>query len=104
MLHLSATTKKLQGQCLRIVSRVTPVKLHCCYVVIIILTVAVIALSVALSVEKKGLICEICPRNWILFGKKYYYFSENIRNWTCSQISHVELKAKLTQHEAQREW
>ncbi|KAK7799772.1 hypothetical protein U0070_002896, partial [Myodes glareolus] len=37
-----------QGQCLRIVSSVSPAGLYCCYAVIIILSVAVIALSLAL--------------------------------------------------------
>lgn len=39
----------LQGKCLRIVSRESLVKLYCCYGVIIVLTVAVVALSAALS-------------------------------------------------------
>ena len=42
--------KELQGKCLRMVSTVTPVKLYCCYVVNMGLTVAVITI-VALSVS-----------------------------------------------------
>ncbi|EGW11211.1 C-type lectin domain family 2 member E [Cricetulus griseus] len=41
--------KKLQGKCLRIIFSVSDVKLYCCYVVIMVLTVAVIALTVAMS-------------------------------------------------------
>ncbi|XP_026634224.1 C-type lectin domain family 2 member D11-like [Microtus ochrogaster] len=45
------TDKEQQGQCPRIVSPVSPARLHCCYAVIIVLTGAVIALSVALSLS-----------------------------------------------------
>ncbi|CAO2606795.1 hypothetical protein LEMLEM_LOCUS13036 [Lemmus lemmus] len=41
--------KELQRQCLRIISTVSLVKLHCCYAVNMVLTVTVIAVSVALS-------------------------------------------------------
>ncbi|CAO2606776.1 hypothetical protein LEMLEM_LOCUS13028 [Lemmus lemmus] len=43
------TDEEQQEQSLRIVSPVSPARLYCCYVVIIILAAAVIALSVALS-------------------------------------------------------
>jgi hypothetical protein len=49
--------KIVQGKCFRIISTVSPVKLYCCYGVIMVLTVAVIALSVALS--SKWLIFQI---------------------------------------------
>ncbi|KAK7797537.1 hypothetical protein U0070_000969, partial [Myodes glareolus] len=48
---LEMTDEEQQGQCLRIVSPVSPTGLYCCYAVIIVLTVAVIALSVALSLS-----------------------------------------------------
>ena len=41
--------KKLQIKYLRIISSKLPVKLYCCYGVIMALSVAVVALSVALS-------------------------------------------------------
>ena len=39
----------LQGKCHRMVSPVSPAQLYCCYGVIMVLTVAVVALSVLLS-------------------------------------------------------
>lgn len=106
--------KKHQGKCLRIISTELPVKLYCCYVVIMVLTVAVIALSVALSGFRRPLEEEClptahlkdekvevrkekqvmltpgscyanCPNGWIGFGNKCFYFSEEQRNWTVSQ-------------------
>ncbi|XP_075838255.1 C-type lectin domain family 2 member E-like [Microtus pennsylvanicus] len=106
--------KRHQGKCLRIISTEPPVKLYCCYVVIMVLTVAVIALSVALSgfrrpleeqclpsthlkdekdeVRKEkqvvltpGSCYANCPNGWIGFGNKCFYFSDEQRNWTVSQ-------------------
>ncbi|OBS65889.1 hypothetical protein A6R68_05571, partial [Neotoma lepida] len=92
--------KKLQGKCLRHLSPVSPAKLYCCYAVIIVLTVAVIALSVALSVKSgKGgpnqTISAPCPNGWIGFGNKCFYFSEDMGNWTLSQSSCMKLEAEL---------
>ena len=38
-----------------------------------------------------------CPRDWIAFGSKCFYFSEHTSNWTSSQTSCMELGAHLTQ-------
>ncbi|KAK7797541.1 hypothetical protein U0070_000973, partial [Myodes glareolus] len=78
-----------------IVSPVSPAGLHCCYAVIIVLTGAVIALSVALSLSKRKKMANAnpkhgnttCPENWIGFGSKCFYFSEYTSNWTSSQTS-----------------
>nr|XP_048284421.1 C-type lectin domain family 2 member H-like [Myodes glareolus] len=84
------TEKELQGQCFRIVFPVSPAGLYCCYAVILVLTGAVIALSVALSlsVTKEKVAIEspetdyaTCPRDWIGFGSKCFYFSEYTSNW-----------------------
>ncbi|XP_049986122.1 C-type lectin domain family 2 member D11-like [Alexandromys fortis] len=97
--------KKLERKCLRIISPVSPARLYCCYAVIIVLTGAVIALSVvlSLSVEKRQEQVSIktayaaCPRNWIGFGSKCFYFSEDTNTWTFSQNSCMELEAQLAQ-------
>ncbi|XP_057644107.1 C-type lectin domain family 2 member H-like [Chionomys nivalis] len=101
LLDCSSTDKELQGKCLRMVSAVTPVKLSCCYVVNMGLTVAVITL-VALSVRKEKLVTECpgtcsltCPTDWIGFGSQCFYFSEHTNNWTSSQTSCMALAAHL---------
>ncbi|XP_021046791.1 C-type lectin domain family 2 member H-like [Mus pahari] len=94
--------KKLQGKCLRIVSLESPAKLHCCYGVIMVLTVAVIALSVVLSVRNNKPVMEncepcytTCPSGWIGFGSKCFYFSEDMGNWTFSLSSCTALNSHL---------
>ncbi|EDM01755.1 rCG64336 [Rattus norvegicus] len=92
--------KKLQAKCLSVVS---PAKLLCCYrVVIVVLIVAVVALSVALSVRKEKPVMEscepcyaTCPSGWIGFGSKCFYFSEDVGNWTFSQSSCMALDSHL---------
>ncbi|XP_005369280.3 C-type lectin domain family 2 member D11-like [Microtus ochrogaster] len=94
--------KKLQENIFRIVSPVSPAGLYCCYAVIIVLTGAVIALSVALSLSERKpeqvsvkTTYNTCPRNWTGFGSKCFYFSEDISTWTFSQNFCMELKAQL---------
>ncbi|XP_031239440.1 C-type lectin domain family 2 member H-like [Mastomys coucha] len=94
--------RKLQAKCLRIVSPEFCVKLYCCYGVIMVLTVAVVALSVPFSKGNKIQTirnCEpcyaTCPRGWIGFGSKCFYFSEDVGNWTFSQSSCMALDAHL---------
>ncbi|XP_017653093.1 C-type lectin domain family 2 member D11-like [Nannospalax galili] len=91
------------------VALLTPViKLSCCCLLIAVLTAAVVVLSVALSVRKekqiiKNHIYANCPRNWIGFGSKCFYFSDDTKNWTYSQTSCVTLGAQLAQFENQEE-
>nr|XP_021485346.1 C-type lectin domain family 2 member D11-like [Meriones unguiculatus] len=92
--------KKLQGKCLSITSPESRAKLYCCYAVITVLTVAVIVLSVALSVKKTEQApvkntYAACPRHWIGFGNKCFHFSESTSNWTFSQTSCVAQDAQL---------
>ncbi|XP_075838763.1 C-type lectin domain family 2 member E-like [Microtus pennsylvanicus] len=94
--------EKLQGKCLRCVSPDSTVKIYCCCIVIMILTVAVIALVIALSVSKEntavsgpGPYYSTCPNDWIGFGNKCFYFSEDVRNWTFSQTYCMALEAHL---------
>ncbi|XP_075838755.1 C-type lectin domain family 2 member D11-like isoform X2 [Microtus pennsylvanicus] len=94
--------KSLKRKYLRIISPVHPAKLYCCYAVIIILTVAVIVLSVALSVvgrsQQQASTKETyaaCPRNWIGVRNKCFYFSEDSSTWTLSQKFCLEQKAQL---------
>ncbi|XP_036037554.1 C-type lectin domain family 2 member E-like [Onychomys torridus] len=96
--------KKLQEKCLRLISPESPAKLYCCCAVIMVLTAAVVTLSVAFSVRARepdlemcspGSYYATCPRNWIGFGSKCFYFSEDMRNWTFSQTSCMEQEAHL---------
>ncbi|XP_057628923.1 C-type lectin domain family 2 member E-like [Chionomys nivalis] len=104
--------KRLREKFLRTVSHVSPARLYCCYAMIIILTVAVIALSVALSLsvrkEKMAIVNPkhgntTCPEDWIGFGSKCFYFSEHTSNWTSSHTSCMKLGAHLTQFDSQEE-
>ncbi|XP_057632435.1 C-type lectin domain family 2 member E-like [Chionomys nivalis] len=94
--------KELQGKCLRNVSPESTVKLYCCYIVIMLLTIVVIALMIALPVSKEntpisrpGPYFSTCPNDWIGFGSKCFYFSEDVRNWTFSQTYCMALEAHL---------
>ncbi|XP_041910444.1 LOW QUALITY PROTEIN: C-type lectin domain family 2 member E-like [Arvicola amphibius] len=101
--------KKLQGECPRIVFPVSPARLYCCYAVIIVLTGAVVGLSVALSLsvrkEEKAIASPEagCPKDWIGFGSKCFYFSEHTSNWTSSLTSCMELGAHLTHFDSLEE-
>ncbi|XP_052577542.1 C-type lectin domain family 2 member E-like [Peromyscus californicus insignis] len=100
------TGKKLQGKYLRIVSSVSPAKLYGCYAVIAVLTAAVIALTVTLSEKEKKErvsiknICAVCPKDWIGFRSKCFYFSEDMRNWTFSQTFCMAQEAHLAQFDS----
>ncbi|XP_032761469.1 C-type lectin domain family 2 member D2-like [Rattus rattus] len=102
-------SKILQGKKgLRIISPESPANLPCCYAVILVLTVAVVALSVALSVKKPAQISTIntyasCPGNWIGVGNKCFYFNETPRNWTLSQSLCKEQEAELARFDNQQE-
>ncbi|XP_041489040.1 C-type lectin domain family 2 member G-like isoform X3 [Microtus oregoni] len=102
--------KKLQEKCLKIVSPVSPAWLYCCYAVIIVLTGAVIALSVALSLSagkteqiSRNKTYAVCPRNWIGFGNKCFNFSEDMENWPFSQNYCRALGAQLARFDNQEE-
>uniref|UniRef100_A0ABK0LCM5 C-type lectin domain family 2 member D-like 1 n=1 Tax=Rattus norvegicus TaxID=10116 RepID=A0ABK0LCM5_RAT len=86
----------------------SPAKLLCCCAVIVVLSVAVVALSVALSVKKTPQISTVktyaaCPRNWIGVGNKCYYFNETARNWTFSQTLCKEQEAELARFDTEEE-
>lgn len=87
----------------------SPVKLYCCYGVITVLTVAVIALSVALSARKteqiliKNNTYGACPRDWIGFGNKCFYFSRYSLNWTMAQEFCVAHEAQLARFDNEEE-
>nr|XP_048284417.1 C-type lectin domain family 2 member E-like isoform X3 [Myodes glareolus] len=44
-----------------------------------------------------------CPRDWIGFGSKCFYFSEHTSNWTFSQTSCMQLGAHLTHFDSLEE-
>nr|XP_034367383.1 C-type lectin domain family 2 member G-like [Arvicanthis niloticus] len=100
--------KLLQRKMPHVVSPESHVKLHCCYVVIMVLTVAVVGLSAALSVRKTEQISikkmdTPCPSNWIGVGNKCFYFSEYSSNWTSSQDSCMAQGAQLARTDNQEE-
>ncbi|XP_057643733.1 C-type lectin domain family 2 member E-like [Chionomys nivalis] len=110
--HKALDKKEFQGQSLRFVSFMSPAGLYCCYAVIIVLTGALIALSIVLSLsvrkEEKAIASPeagyaTCPRDWIAFGSKCFYFSEHTSNWTSSQTSCMELGAHLTHFDSLEE-
>ncbi|XP_052030944.1 C-type lectin domain family 2 member F-like isoform X2 [Apodemus sylvaticus] len=84
------------------ISPESPAKLYCCYGVITVLSAAVVALSVALSVIKtvqipfKNIYAG-CPRNWIGFGNKCFYFSENSSTFSFGQNFCMAQEAQLAQ-------
>ncbi|KAL1763990.1 hypothetical protein HispidOSU_019134, partial [Sigmodon hispidus] len=41
-----------------------------------------------------------CPRDWIGFGSKCFYFSENTSNWTSSQTLCKEQEAQLARFDS----
>ncbi|XP_049989324.1 C-type lectin domain family 2 member D11-like isoform X2 [Alexandromys fortis] len=101
---------KLERKCFRIISPVSPARLYCCCAVIIVLTAAVIALSVALSFsvrrQEQDSIKNThapCPRGWIGFGNRCFYFSEDSSTWTLSQNFCTEQKAQLAQFDNMEE-
>ncbi|EDK99906.1 C-type lectin domain family 2 member I isoform 3 [Mus musculus] len=100
--------KIVQGKCFRIISTVSPVKLYCCYGVIMVLTVAVIALSVALSTKKTEQIIinktyAACSKNWTGVGNKCFYFSGYPRNWTFAQAFCMAQEAQLARFDNEEE-
>ncbi|XP_037059993.1 C-type lectin domain family 2 member D11-like isoform X1 [Peromyscus leucopus] len=96
--------KKLQGKFLRIISSESPAKLYCCYAVIAILATSVIALSVALSgITKPEAAHANCPRDWIGFGSKCFYFSKDMTNWPSSQTFCMAQEAHLAQFDSLEE-
>nr|XP_012602523.1 C-type lectin domain family 2 member D isoform X2 [Microcebus murinus] len=100
--------KGLQRKCLRIKSPITDIKLYCCYFIIAVLTISVVALSVVLSVREEKVPLEhsvyaACPESWIGFGSKCFYFSEDTRNWTFSQTFCTSLEAHLAQFQTPEE-
>nr|XP_025138973.1 C-type lectin domain family 2 member D11 isoform X1 [Bubalus bubalis] len=100
--------KDLQKKCLAITSSVTPAKLCCCILIIFILVALNVAtLSALLAVRSRETDLQVvyvtCPKGWIGFGNKCFYFSEDSENWTLSQISCTSVGAVLAQFETEDE-
>ncbi|CAO2606812.1 C-type lectin domain family 2 member E [Lemmus lemmus] len=77
---------------------------------IMVLTVAVIALSVVLSVRKEkpvvltpGSCYANCPNGWVGFGTKCFYFSRDMENWTFSQTYCMGQAAQLARFDSLEE-
>ncbi|CAH7423193.1 Clec2e [Phodopus roborovskii] len=96
----------LQKRCCKTVSPESTARLHCCYVVILLLTTAS-AFTVGFLLKPIAKRCEpcsaTCPRDWIGFGSNCFYFSEDMRNWTSSQASCVALVAQLARFDSLEE-
>ncbi|XP_019489023.1 PREDICTED: C-type lectin domain family 2 member H-like [Hipposideros armiger] len=100
--------KNPKRKCVAITCPITVAKVICCLIIIGVLTAIVITLSIALAVRKPMPVFECpvytaCPERWIGFGRKCFYFSEDIRNWTYSQAFCVSLKADLARIETLEE-
>ncbi|XP_037370269.1 C-type lectin domain family 2 member F-like [Talpa occidentalis] len=77
-------------------------------VICVVLLTAVIVPSVLLAARKEMTAlehcgCAPCPEGWIGFGSKCYYFSDDIGNWTFSQLFCTSQKANLVQIETLKE-
>ncbi|XP_037370270.1 C-type lectin domain family 2 member H-like [Talpa occidentalis] len=70
-------------------------------VICVVLLTAVIVLSVLLAARKP--VYATCPEGWIGFGSKCYYFSDDVRNWSFSQLFCASEKANLVQIETLKE-
>ncbi|XP_012892257.1 PREDICTED: C-type lectin domain family 2 member D3-like [Dipodomys ordii] len=44
-----------------------------------------------------------CPRDWIAFGNKCYYFSDDVTNWTYSQAFCASFGANLVKFDSKEE-
>ncbi|XP_060022910.1 C-type lectin domain family 2 member D [Lagenorhynchus albirostris] len=81
--------------------------LYSCIIIIMVLATIVIVLSIFLSVRNTKTVSHVlyvtCPKEWIGFGNKCFYFSEDARNWTFSQTFCTSLKAGLGQFETEEE-
>ncbi|XP_076796751.1 C-type lectin domain family 2 member E-like [Arvicanthis niloticus] len=100
--------KKLRAKFIKIVSPESHAKLYCCYGVITVLTVAVVALSAALSVFRKTEQISIknntyAAYSWTEFRNKCFYISEYSSNWTLSQDSCMAQGAQLARIDSQEE-
>ncbi|XP_027779641.1 C-type lectin domain family 2 member D isoform X1 [Marmota flaviventris] len=100
--------KSLQRKLLAVIYPVTPIKIYLCFFIISILIASVITLSIILSAKKtepivQNLVFATCPKDWIGFGNKCFYFSEDIGNWTFSQTFCASLASNLAQFESQEE-
>ncbi|XP_032761464.1 C-type lectin domain family 2 member D-related protein [Rattus rattus] len=100
--------KLLKGMLPKIIPTESAAKLLCCYAVILVLIVAVVALSLALSVKKTPQISAVnnyaaCQRNWIGVGNKCFFFSEYSHNWTFSKTLCKEQVAELARFDNEEE-
>uniref|UniRef100_H0XNW9 C-type lectin domain-containing protein n=1 Tax=Otolemur garnettii TaxID=30611 RepID=H0XNW9_OTOGA len=100
--------KDLQRKCLAVLSPLTLAKVSCYLFIIAVSTAGVVALSTVLSVRQEKVVSEptlyaVCPKSWIGFGSKCFYFSEDTKNWTVSQAFCASLEANLAQFETLEE-
>ncbi|XP_072810351.1 C-type lectin domain family 2 member F-like [Vicugna pacos] len=95
---------KRQRKCPGVFSPVTPAKVVCYVTTLIALLATVVVLSVLLAGKNTEYIPYVtCPEGWIGFGSKCFYFSEDSRNWTFSQMFCASLDAGLAQFETKEE-
>ncbi|XP_039730213.1 uncharacterized protein LOC120611706 isoform X2 [Pteropus medius] len=101
--------KKRSGKNLQIKHLATPYPVTCISVIICsFITILVIIISLVLK-ERSTMpvleypVCAACPEQWIGFGNKCFYFSDDTRNWTHSQAFCASLKSQLVQFETLEE-
>ncbi|KAM9071855.1 C-type lectin domain family 2 member D11-like isoform 2-T5 [Megaptera novaeangliae] len=97
--------KGLQRKCLPFTSPIIP--LNCCIIIIMVLATIVTVLSTFLAVRNTKPVSYVlyvtCPKEWIGFGSKCFYFSEDTRNWTFSKTFCTSSEAVLAQFETEEE-
>uniref|UniRef100_A0A8D2CRQ2 C-type lectin domain-containing protein n=1 Tax=Sciurus vulgaris TaxID=55149 RepID=A0A8D2CRQ2_SCIVU len=71
------------------------------YLLLLLVVVSILAKTTKPILENP--VFATCPKDWIGFGSKCFYFSEDIGNWTFSQTFCASLEASLVQFESQEE-
>ncbi|XP_069890057.1 C-type lectin domain family 2 member D11-like [Dipodomys merriami] len=102
--------KDIPGKCLGILSPITPRKYYCSVLINVVLLATVLGLVALLMAVNKTenripetRLFSSCPRDWIAFGNKCYYFSDDIRNWTSSQAFCASFGANLVKFDSKEE-
>nr|ACV82558.1 C-type lectin-like receptor [Cervidpoxvirus mule deer/Oregon/2005] len=104
----SSKKPEIQKKYFQFTSFVTPEKLYCCIIAIcILITINLVPIIILIAFKhnsQEPIIKYItCPKEWIGFGYKCFYFSEDSKNWTYSKTSCISLGAVLVKFETEEE-
>ncbi|ABI99299.1 C-type lectin-like protein [Deerpox virus W-848-83] len=89
-------------------SFVTPEKLYCCIITIcILITINLVPIIILMAfksdTQEPTIKYVTCPKGWIGFGYKCFYFSEDSKNWTFGNTFCTSLGATLVKVETEEE-